>query len=80
MRALSLGEAGASLGKSRGLSRPGDPLGDRGLKNKDLPVLLYLLPALPYLLLVNKWCPCLSNSDICVSGLNMAQTEAEAPM
>jgi hypothetical protein len=34
MRALSLGDAGASLGKSRGLSRPGDPLGDRGLKNR----------------------------------------------
>jgi hypothetical protein len=34
MRALSLGEAGASLGKSRGLSRPGDPLGDRGLEKR----------------------------------------------
>ncbi len=46
-----------------------------------LPVLLYLLPVLPYLLPVNKWCPCLSNSQICVSALNRTQTDyAEAPM
>jgi hypothetical protein len=31
MRALSLGEAGASLGKSSGFSTPGEQLGDSGL-------------------------------------------------
>jgi hypothetical protein len=41
MRALSLGEAGASLGKSSGFSTPGEQLGDSGL-NRTTTLLLYL--------------------------------------
>jgi hypothetical protein len=84
MRALSLGEAGASLGKSRGLSRPGDPLGDRGLKNRTF--LIYFRFFFIYFRLFLIYFRLISGilayqiHRYAFQPLNSAQTDAEAPM
>jgi hypothetical protein len=92
IRALSLGEAGASLGKSRGLSRPGDPLGDRGLKNRTFLIyfrfsfiyfrffFIYFRSFLIYFRLISGVHAHQIHRYTYVSALNTTQTDAEAPM